>query len=167
MQSCPSSTCALWPTTTPSDSMAPPSRYCLMPTGPPTLALTWKSGNGSAAHRSDPPGQDLGSRAGTCWTCRAQGSQRPALQRTATRRDRRQLQWPSLPHPADAPASQKDRRPVSEDRKALAHKYRALNPVRLKAQLDDALETLLTTADRQRDHHPSVTVSSDATYAPR
>ena len=110
---------------------------------------------------------DLGSRAGTCWTCRAQGSQRPALQRTATRRDRRQLQWPPLPHPADAPASQKDRRPVSEDRKALAHKYRALNPVRLKAQLDDALETLWTTADRHRDHHPSVTVSSDATYAPR
>ena len=118
-------------------------------------------------HRSDPPGQDLGSRAGTCWTCRAQGSQRPALQRTATRRDRRQLQWPSLPHPADAPASQKDRRPVSKDRKALAHRYRALNAVRLKAQLDDALETLWMTADRHRDHHPSVTVSSDATYAPR
>ena len=35
-------------TTTPSDSTAPPSRYCLMPTGPPTLALTWKSRNGGS-----------------------------------------------------------------------------------------------------------------------
>ena len=45
----------------------------------------------------------------------------------------------------------------------LAQTYRTLNPVRLKARLDVALEALWTTADR----HRSVTLSPEATYAPR
>ena len=44
-----SSTCAPWPTTTPSGSTAPPYRYCQMSTGPATLAPRWRSRNGSTA----------------------------------------------------------------------------------------------------------------------
>ena len=54
-----------------------------------------------------------------------------------------------------------------EERRALVRTYRTLNPVRLKARLDAALEALWATADHHSDHEPSVTVTSDATYAPR
>ena len=55
----------------------------------------------------------------------------------------------------------------AEERETLDRRYRTLNPVRLKARLDAALEALWATADRHPDHHRSVTVSSEATYAPR
>ena len=51
----------------------------------------------------------------------------------------------------------------SEDRQALERRYRALNPVRLKARLDAALEALWDTAEL----HRSVTVTSEATYPAR
>lgn len=54
-----------------------------------------------------------------------------------------------------------------EERNALDRRYRTLNPVRLKARIDAALDALWSTADRRPDHHPSVTVSSEATYALR
>ena len=43
------------------------------------------------------------------------------------------------------------------ERQALDRTYRSINPVRLKARLDAALEALWDTADRRRDHEPSVT----------
>ena len=46
----------------------------------------------------------------------------------------------------------------AEEQEALTRKYRTLNPVRLKAQLDAALEALWATADRRHDHQPPVTV---------
>ena len=49
------------------------------------------------------------------------------------------------------------------ERQALDRTYRSINPVRLKARLDAALEALWDTADRRRDHEPSVTVTFDAT----
>ena len=52
------------------------------------------------------------------------------------------------------------------ERQALDRTYRSINPVRLKARLDDALEALWDTADRRRDHEPSVTVTFDATQIP-
>jgi|TARA_Y100000310_G_C20570920_1_gene757972 hypothetical protein len=55
----------------------------------------------------------------------------------------------------------------AEDQEALDRRYRTLNPVRLKARLDAALEALWATADRRLDHDPPVTVSSEATYAAR
>ena len=54
-----------------------------------------------------------------------------------------------------------------EEREVLARRYRSLNPVRLKARLDAALQALWATADRHPDHHRSVTVSSEATYTAR
>lgn len=55
----------------------------------------------------------------------------------------------------------------TEQLEALARRYRTLNPVRLKAQLDAALDALWATADRHQGHEPSVTVPSEATYAAR
>ena len=55
----------------------------------------------------------------------------------------------------------------AEEHETLARRCRTLNPVRLKAQLDVALEALWTTADRHQEHRLSVTLSSKATYAPR
>ena len=48
----------------------------------------------------------------------------------------------------------------AEAHEALARTYRSLNPVRLKAQLDAALEALWATADRHQNHGPSVTAPS-------
>ena len=45
------------------------------------------------------------------------------------------------------------------ERQALDRTHRSINPVRLKARLDSALEALWDTADRRRDHEPSVTVT--------
>ena len=52
---------------------------------------------------------------------------------------------------------------TAEQRQALDGTYRSINPVRLKARLDAALEALWATADQ----HPSVTPTFDATYALR
>ena len=54
-----------------------------------------------------------------------------------------------------------------EQRKVLDRTYRAINPVRLRARLDAALQTLWDTADRRQNHESSVTATSDATYALR
>ena len=56
---------------------------------------------------------------------------------------------------------------TGREQDALIRTYRTLNPVRLKAQLDRALETLSTLADRHQHSDPPVTVSSEATYAAR
>ena len=53
-----------------------------------------------------------------------------------------------------------------EEREVLARRYRSLNPVRLKARLEAALEALWTTADRRPDHYRSVTFTFDATRPP-
>ena len=55
----------------------------------------------------------------------------------------------------------------AEERDALARRYRTLNPVRLRARIDTALDALWSTADRHPDYHRSVTVTSEATYALR
>ena len=52
----------------------------------------------------------------------------------------------------------------ADDRDALQRLYRSLNPVRLKRQLDSALEALWVTADPHPDRRRSVTVTSDTTY---
>ena len=56
---------------------------------------------------------------------------------------------------------------TGREQDALIRTYRTLDPVRLKAQLDRALETLWTLADRHQESDPPVTVSSEATYAAR
>ena len=56
---------------------------------------------------------------------------------------------------------------IAEQRQALDRTYRSINPVRLKARLDAALEALWNTAHRRQDHESSVTATLDATYAPR
>ena len=56
---------------------------------------------------------------------------------------------------------------TAEQRQALDTTYRAINPVRLKARLDAALEALWDTADRRQNHESSVTPTFEATYAPR
>ena len=55
----------------------------------------------------------------------------------------------------------------AEEHETLSRRCRTLNPVRLKAQLDVALKALWTNADRHQEHRRSVTLSSEATYAPR
>ena len=56
---------------------------------------------------------------------------------------------------------------TAEQRQALDRTYRSINPVRLKARLDAALEALWDTADRRQNHESSVTPTFDATYALR
>ena len=56
---------------------------------------------------------------------------------------------------------------TAEQRQALDRIYRSINPVRLKARLDAALEALWDTADRRQNHESSVTAPFDATYALR
>ena len=56
---------------------------------------------------------------------------------------------------------------TAEQRQALDRTYRSINPVRLKARLDAALEALWDTADRRQNHESSVTAPFDATYALR
>ena len=41
---------------------------------------------------------------------------------------------------------------TAEQRQALDRTYRSINPVRLKARLDTALEALWDTADRRQNH---------------
>ena len=56
---------------------------------------------------------------------------------------------------------------VTPTRDALARKYLRLNPVRLLAQIDQALELLWSLADRSDHNEASVTLLSDATTAVR
>ncbi len=56
---------------------------------------------------------------------------------------------------------------TAEQRQAIDRTYRSINPVRLKARLDAALEALWDTADRRQEHEPSVTPTYEATYAAR
>ena len=56
---------------------------------------------------------------------------------------------------------------TAEQRQALDRTYRSINPVRLKARLDVALEALWDTADRRQNHESSVTPTFEATYALR
>ncbi len=56
---------------------------------------------------------------------------------------------------------------TAEQRQALDRTYRSINPARLKARLDAALEALWDTADRRQEHEPSVTPTLEATYAAR
>ena len=56
---------------------------------------------------------------------------------------------------------------TDDQRHALDTTYRAINPVRLKARLDAALEVLWDTADLRQNHGSSVTPTFEATYAPR
>ena len=56
---------------------------------------------------------------------------------------------------------------TAEQRQALDRIYRSINPVRLRARLDTALEALWDTADRRQNHESSATATFDATYALR
>ena len=55
----------------------------------------------------------------------------------------------------------------ADQREALDRGYRTLNPVRLKAQLNAALEALWDTAETHPDRQRSVTFTFEATYAAR
>ena len=56
---------------------------------------------------------------------------------------------------------------TDDQRHALDTTYRAINPVRLKARLDAALEVLWDTADLRQNRDSSVTPTFEATYALR
>ena len=56
---------------------------------------------------------------------------------------------------------------TGQQQEALADQYQRLNPVRLLAQINHALERLWTLADTKTNHRGSVTIPSEATYALR
>lgn len=56
---------------------------------------------------------------------------------------------------------------TQEQRDVLADQYLRLNPVRLLAQINQALEQLWAMATTTSSHEPSVTSSIEATYALR